>query len=270
MITALLIATCLTAAPVPDSGPVTPATSGKSTVALLAEARAHMADLDFDRALPLLEDALSDTALTGSPRAQALLDLGLTLANLGEPDRAKEVFAQAFGIEPHAALPPHTAPKVVELFEAARPPIATTADDADDGEEAATPPPPAPVVVAPPPPPPPSLLKPAICGGVAAAGLSVGIGFGLSSSEAKATLERGVASRATADALLSRQREAATASIVGYGVGVLALVATASLLYLDTPARVPAVAAVAPLPGGGAAVSVALRLPSPGEPGTSR
>jgi len=260
MLTTLLVATALVAAPVPDSGPASRAATGKSTVTLLAEARAHMADLDFDRALPILEDALSDPALTGSPRAQALLDLGLTLANLGEPERAKETFAQAFAIEPHAALPPHTAPKVVELFEAARPTIATVADDHDDSDVPPPAFPPPPAVVLTPPPPPPSMLKPAICAGVATAGLAVGIGFGISSGSARSTLERGVADRTTADELLSRQRSSAIVSVIGYGVGVLALAATASLLYLDHPLTPPAAAAVAPLPGGGAQISVAVPL----------
>src|SRR6185312_3133871 len=58
----------------------------KSTPELLAAARGHMADLDFDKAAPLLKKALKDDALQGDDRAHAFLDLGVCEANLNQDE----------------------------------------------------------------------------------------------------------------------------------------------------------------------------------------
>lgn len=245
----------------------------QSTTALLNSARAKMADLDFDKAEPLLQKALRDTSLQGSVRTQALVDLGICQANLNKDGEARASFAEAFRLDDKAALPPHTSPKIVSLFESQRPkPVEKPPEPEKKPELAQTSPPPTVPAPAPAPavtrtaPEERSMALPAVCAGVGAAGLATGIYFGLRSSGAANDLSKGVSNRQTADDLLARQHSSATLSAVGYGVALAGAAAAAGFYFLGGDSGSETSAALVPLPGG-VAVSFAgtLRLPGAAE-----
>ena len=87
---------------------------------LLERARARMAELDYDGAIPLLEQA---EAAGGSDRA-GVLEIVRSLAEahaaLGRADAAETAFRRLLALEPDTELPAGSSPKLTAPFSAAR------------------------------------------------------------------------------------------------------------------------------------------------------
>jgi tetratricopeptide (TPR) repeat protein len=88
--------------------------------ALIAKARREMLDLNYDRAIQLLEQAET----TGRNQPEEIVAiyrlLGESQAALGHRDAAESEFRRLLALDPTAALPPGSSPKLKEPFQAAR------------------------------------------------------------------------------------------------------------------------------------------------------
>ncbi|MBL8955577.1 MAG: hypothetical protein JNK82_32680, partial [Myxococcaceae bacterium] len=78
--------------------------------------REHYAALRYRDAIVSCTDALAATA----DRGELYRLIGLSLAGVGEIDKARRVFAALLALEPGAALPGGLSPKLTAPFEAAR------------------------------------------------------------------------------------------------------------------------------------------------------
>lgn len=237
-----------------------------STATLHKKARQRMATLDFDAALPLLQQALKNPNVPAPERAELLVDVGITDVNLGDNAGASQAFTQAVDADPTVHLPAGISPKIRLLFEQAQ----------DARKPSPPPPPPEPQPVAsapiPPPPPPapapvtptaaamethaagPSWVGPGVCFGVAVAGIAAGVTTASISNGAFSALSASPHSTADADALLSKQRTFATVSAVSYAAGGAA--AVGGLAWLLFAPRDKGLALSGAPMSGGALVSV--------------
>lgn len=109
-----------------------------------------MKSLDFDAALPLLEQLKGDPTLSPERRVDVLIDLGITHVNLGQTEEARRDFDDALNLNQNARPPSNASPKVQRVFE-----------EAKDAREVRLRPPPPPEPKPEPPPPPPVSLTPA-------------------------------------------------------------------------------------------------------------
>jgi tetratricopeptide (TPR) repeat protein len=97
-----------------------PAAAEPNPDALVAKARRAMVDLDFERAIRLLGRA---EGAGKSGREQLVViyrALAESRAALGEADAAEAEFRRLLSLDPEAALPPGSSPKLTAPFEAAR------------------------------------------------------------------------------------------------------------------------------------------------------
>src|SRR4051794_33636600 len=78
-----------------------------------------MKSLDFDAALPLLEQLKADPSLSATQRSEVLLDLGVTHVNRGRVEEARRDFEDALGSKGAAPLPSSASPRVQRVFEEA-------------------------------------------------------------------------------------------------------------------------------------------------------
>lgn len=123
------------------------ASAAVDPAALHKKAKTRMKNLDFDAALPQLEQLKGDPRLSPQQRVDVLIDLGITHVNLGQTEEARRDFEDVLALNPNARPPPSTSPKVLRLF-----------DEVKEARELRLqPPPPAPS----PEPPPPPKLEPA-------------------------------------------------------------------------------------------------------------
>ena len=103
----ILLSLLLALAPTPD--------------ARLLEGERLYADLEFEQAIVTLQDALVDgAALAPQKRARALLFLGLSQAQIGKSEPARQSFTAAFRADNDVLLPESVPPKIQPLIDEAR------------------------------------------------------------------------------------------------------------------------------------------------------
>jgi hypothetical protein len=86
----------------------------------LDEARRLEASLEYERALVLVDHALTRGGLDAPRLAQLHFEAGKLAAGLDHADAAADHFARALALDPSLALPAGTSPKVEDPFAAAR------------------------------------------------------------------------------------------------------------------------------------------------------
>jgi len=91
----------------PDSAP---------TDELMAQARAHYKNLEFDALLPLVEVVIARVQTSAEVRMDAYLLQGSALAVIGEPVAAEKPFRFLLRGRPDFDLPLETSPKIVAVF----------------------------------------------------------------------------------------------------------------------------------------------------------
>ena len=96
------------------------ALAAASPAELQKKARARMKSLDFEAALPLLEQLRELPGLEAPLLAQALVDLGITFVNLGRPDDARKSFDAALDANEQVPFPSSAPPKIRRLFDEAK------------------------------------------------------------------------------------------------------------------------------------------------------
>ncbi len=217
--------------------------------ALHKKAKSRMKSLDFDAALPLLEQLKADPSLPADRRAEVLLDLGITHVNLGQVEEAKRDFDDALGFSDAARPPASASPKVQRVFEEARDARQLRLNPPPPLEPKPEPPPPppkaqlvpepkpeAPVVVEAPPPSPPRQRMVVLPIALAAAGVAaIGAGAYLAVETQGIARELQGSLHASADvmSLQSRRSTFGAMSYVGYGLGAALLVAAAALFVFS-------------------------------------
>jgi tetratricopeptide (TPR) repeat protein len=82
----------------------------------LQEAQAAYEALKFERALGLLNQALSSPQFPARERAEIYLYIGLCRLQLGEEASARQAFDEALSLNPQASLPPLVSPKISRVF----------------------------------------------------------------------------------------------------------------------------------------------------------
>src|SRR5687768_10459338 len=89
----------------------------------LAQAKAYLQGLEYERCLQRLAQAVP---LGGTQQEQAEIELysGLCKYNLGKKNAARRHFHDALALNPSLELPPLSSPRIVELFNSVRPPPA--------------------------------------------------------------------------------------------------------------------------------------------------
>jgi tetratricopeptide (TPR) repeat protein len=205
---------------------------------LYQEAHADVQNLDYEAALLRLEKAVALPGLSGPLRALLLVDLGVTHGGLGNEAGAEQDFEKALLADPAVSAPLGVSPKIAELFSAAQAkrapaPLGRPADEAVQDRP--------PVVaqqgagV--------SWTLPALCGGIAAAGLGVGIGAAVSSNDLANQLRSGLNSQATVSSRLSSQENLRTVAVVAYSAAGAAAVVGAVYLVLELTGKKDHVAA---------------------------
>lgn len=206
------------------------------------KARAMTAALDFEGALPLLRSLVTEPEVPPVPRAEMLLELGITHINLGDDAAAASAFRKALTFDPSTALPPLAPPKAMQLLEQERAKLPPSPDPTAAGPPPARAAPavpklvPAPreaVVVSEPEPQPASRpwLGVALSGAGAAVSLVAGVTLAFESQRVARQLE--TMPRLADEVVAMRgQRDAFSAgAITGYAVaGLLAVVAAVLLI----------------------------------------
>jgi hypothetical protein len=211
-------------------------------VSLHKKAKARMKSLDFDAALPLLEQLRGDPTLPAAQKADVLVDLGVTHVNLGATEEARNDFKEALRLDEHAHPPASTSPKVQRVFEGAR-----EALDQELHPPVPPPPPPEPMSVAPPPEPapkpvpaPPEIhvvvkprlkLVPAVLGVVGLGSIAAGVVLALQSQGVARQEQSALHPAASVQAYEGQRNAMGTAAYVTYGLGA-ALLVTAIALFL--------------------------------------
>lgn len=207
-------------------------------------ARALTAALDFEGALPVLKGLVGEPEVPPGPRAQMLLELGITHLNLGDDGAASSAFRRALAFDAAAALPPLAPPKAVQLLEQERAKM--------PAPEPA--PAPAPAVVAPEPAPAPapkvepapeaalsaeprpeeprwrSKLPFAITAVLGAGGLATGVALALESQRIAKELETTPHLAMQVDALTGQRNAFGAGAVAGYAVGGVLLTLALVLL----------------------------------------
>jgi tetratricopeptide (TPR) repeat protein len=210
---------------------------------LQKKARARMKSLDFEAALPLLEQLRDLPEVPEDVRAQGLVDLGITFVNLGRTDDARKAFDSALQADDSVALPAGVPPKIRKLFEESKEArLARLAPPVKPAEVKPEPPvltPRVEIVQLPPPEPPPASPRmkvlPAVLLGAGALSLGAGVATALASQNASRILSSGLHSSTEASALQSRRGSYAIASYVCYGAGAALGVAGAALFAFSGP-----------------------------------
>ncbi len=224
------------------------ALAAASPAELQKKARARMKSLDFEAALPLLEQLRDLPELEGPLRAQALVDLGITFVNLGRPDDARRAFDAALEVNGQVPFPPGVPPKIRRLF-----------DESKEARLARLNPPPTPPVVVPepapvkaeppparveiihleptppPPPPPRRVVLPAVLVAAGVLSLGAGIATAYASQNAGRVLAAGLHTSAQAQTLQTRRTGYATASYACYSAGAALAVVGAALFTFSGP-----------------------------------
>jgi tetratricopeptide (TPR) repeat protein len=225
-------------------------------VELQKKARARMKSLDFEAALPLLEQLRELPALTPPVRSGVLVDLGITFVNLGRADDARKAFDEALELNPDVPFPSGVPPKIRRLFDEAKearlvrlnpPPVAVAPEPVAPKSEPLAPKAEAPPRVISE----PSVARPRmvvapvvlLVGGAAAIG--AGVATALAAQSASRELSAGLHSSSEAQALLSRRSSLGMASYVCYGVGA-AMAVTGAALFAFSGSRQQVSALVTP------------------------
>lgn len=248
----------------------TKATKPEDAASLHAKARARMQNLDYEQALPLLQQALAMPDLQPSRKVELLIDVGISDVNLARNDDARRAFEDALATDPNAILPAGTSPKIKSLFQSVKeakfaPPPPPTPKPVEVKPE-----PPPVVTVAPPPPTEPmvatkmkpesrNLALPIILGIVAVGAAGAGVGTGIVSQDAAKDLRSGLHTTSEVESLQSKRTTMGITSIVGYSVGGAAAIGTILAIALGGPSNKPtapvAASAVITPTGGGASVA---------------
>lgn len=202
----------------------------------LTEARVLFQAQEYGKCLRRLEQAGAWRQSSVEEEAEVALYRGLCRFATDEAGAAGD-FEHALRIWARVALPAWTSPRIREAFAAARvragvadvPPAAPTAAPA---AAPAAPPPPPLVETAGPPRRRVGVLAPALAGGVAAAALGCGIGFG---AHARALESRSFTTVYEADtrAAALSARDYATAANASYGVAAAAALTAGVLVLVD-------------------------------------
>ncbi|GEM_PF-2682795 len=220
---------------------------------LQKKARARMKSLDFEAALPLLEQLRELPNVAAPLRAQNEVDLGITFVNLGRAEDARRAFDEALIANPEVPLPAGVPPKIRKLFEDVKAARAV----------APLPPPPAVTVPKEEPAPPPvaavvdpvvvqkerMVLAPVVLLGAGAVFILAGASTAFAAQSAGHELSESLHTSAEAQALLSSRASLGTSSYVCYGLGAaLAITGAALFVFSGGTTQVSAFAT----PGGGA------------------
>lgn len=244
------------------------ALAAANPVDLQKKARARMKSLDFEAALPLLEQVRDLPGLEAPLKAQVLVDLGITFVNLGRADDARKAFDEALDAQADVAFPSGVPPKIRRLFDEAKEarvarlapkpePVAPPPKPEPPVAEVKPAPPPPPVAVVAPPPPveakPRMVLLPAVLAGAGLLTLGAGVSTALAAQNADRKLSGSLHSSSDAQRLLGNRSTYGLASYVCYGAGA-ALLATAAALFVFSGSSGTSASAV--LTPDGAAVAV--------------
>ena len=232
---------------------------------LQKKARARMKSLDFEAALPLLEQLRDLPGVDAPLRAQALVDLGITFVNLGRADDARKAFDDALEAHPEVPFPSGVPPKIRRLFEDAKEarlarlkppePVVEVKPEPPPVVKPERPPPQIFVLTPEPAPPPAERMKvvPGVLVGLGVLGVGAGVSTALASQNADRKLAGSLHSSSEAQRLLSNRATYGLASYVCYGAGA-AMIATGAALFLFTGSSGVSASAVVTPPS--AAVSV--------------
>lgn len=218
--------------------------AASNAVELQKKARARMKSLDFEAALPLLEQLRDLPDLDSHLRSVVLVDLGITFVNLGRADDARKAFDEALAAKPDLVFPAGVPPKVRRVFDDTKearelrlhPAVVAAAPDPAPPPVAPIEPPKVVVMLEPPPPPPPSERKvvvPLVLVAAGAAAIGAGVGTALAAQSAGRELSAGLHTSSEAQALLSRRSTLGLTSYVCYGVGGAMAVAGAALFVFS-------------------------------------
>lgn len=215
------------------------------------KARNRMKSLDFDAALPLLEQLKADTRVQPSQKAEVLVDLGITHVNLGQVEDAKRDFDDALELNEAAKPPASASPKVQRVFEEAKEARHLRLHPPPPEPKPEPPPPPpveakpgltpqpkaepaAAVVDAPPPQPKKRMVVvPLVLAALGAAGIGAGAFLAVETQNLARELQGSLHPSAEVMSLESRRSTFGTMSYVGYGVGAALLVAAAALFIFS-------------------------------------
>lgn len=86
----------------------------------LAEGLRLYEELEYNKAEPILDGVLQDSANSDSDRSQAALHLGIIQLALGKEETARQSFHSALSLDRDRPLPPGTSPKIVDIYNAIR------------------------------------------------------------------------------------------------------------------------------------------------------
>jgi len=111
-------ATPAAGAPAPAAG--APAAAAAAPSAHLAAAQRLYQKLEFDAALPELQQAEAGAKENEDEMAQVLIYRGLVYSQTGKGADASEQFKRALAIRPWAELPAETSPRTAKIFSEAR------------------------------------------------------------------------------------------------------------------------------------------------------
>ena len=227
------------------------ASAAVDPAALHKKARTRMKSLDFDAALPLLEQLKGEPSLSAQQRVDVLIDLGITHVNLGQAEEARRDFEDVLALNPNARPSPSTSPKVQRLF-----------DEVKEAREIRLRPPPPPEPKPEPPPPPPKLepaprpepltapvsveeapaaprqrlvAVPLVLMLAGAGAVAAGVVCAMQSQGAARELQGSLHSTAEVTALENKRSTFAALTYTGYGVGgALAVTGAALLIFSGT------------------------------------
>jgi tetratricopeptide (TPR) repeat protein len=104
----------------PASAAVAPAAAAAAPSAHLAAAQRLYQKLEFDAALPELQQAEASAKENEDEMAQVLIYRGLVYSQTGKGADASEQFKRALAIRPWAELPGDTSPRTAKIFSDAR------------------------------------------------------------------------------------------------------------------------------------------------------
>jgi tetratricopeptide (TPR) repeat protein len=108
------------AAAAPASASGAPAAAAAAPSAHLAAAQRLYQKLEFDAALPELQQAEAGAKENEDEMAQVLIYRGLVYSQTGKGADASEQFKRALAIRPWAELPADTSPRTAKIFSEAR------------------------------------------------------------------------------------------------------------------------------------------------------
>lgn len=238
------------------------AAAGPNPAELHKKARARMKSLDFEAALPLLEQLRDLPALENAVKGPVLVDLGITYVNLGRPGDARRAFDDALEATADVAFPSAAPPKIRKLFDEVKaeratrlnPPLVAILEPAPPPPDTPKLAPAAPPTVAPP----PEVVfvqkermkvVPAVLVVAGAGAIGAGVATAFVAQDADRELSSRLHTSGEAQALLSKRASFGMASYVCYGVGAAMVVAGAALFaFTGGSQQVSAVVT----PGGGA------------------